>query len=301
MGPGITPPTIKRLILWTCVISISSAFIQSFFDQFQIFPGPQYILSLSWWGLKQWFIWEPLSFLFVQYTPPGGISFSFVVALFFNMYLLWIIGSSILEMIGKRSFLLLYFISGITAGLITLLTMPMTGNYQEIAGSTPAILALLTVWCMAFPEAHIFLFFLIPIKAKWLVAGLIGAILLISFSNQEYAYLILYISAILVGYGYAALAWGWHSPFEFTQKFDSWLAQQGLYWRRHMPSLRRSTKTKEKREEKIIDLRTGLPPENEDAFVDAMLTKISKYGESSLSRSERQRLKEISERKMQKK
>jgi len=49
----------------------------------------------------------------------------------------------------------------------------------------------------------------------------------------------------------------------------------------------------------VIDMNTGKPLDDDDAFVDAMLAKISKQGENSLSWSERRRLNLISERKMQ--
>lgn len=297
-GPLSTPKVIKWLIIITCITATASAAIQELFDLFIIFPGPQNILSLSWWGLKNGFIWEPLTFLFVQ-DAPQGLTLSFFFILAFNMYILWIIGTNVAQAIGDSAFLRLYFSAGIGAGLITLLIMPLTNQYEMIAGLTPALLAVVTVWAMAFPETEIWLFFLIPFKAKWIVAGAVGILVLIALTHLQIPLLVLYLSAVAIGYAYAGIAWGWSSPFPITQKFDAWLARSGLSMRRHTPHwLSKGKKTENISEGKIIDITDAQPIKDDDAFVDAMLAKISKHGEESLSWSEKRRLQGISERKM---
>lgn len=302
-GPVVTPPTIKHLIIWTCVLAILSAIIQLLFDQFELSPGPLQLFSLSWWGINNLYLWQPLSFLFVQPYSPSGITFFSLISLFFTMYMLWVLGTTIYELVGKRSFLRFYFFCGITAGILALFMMPLTGKYGMLAGPAPAILALLTAWSMAYPESEVLLFFLIPIKAKWIMVGLVGAILLITFSQWDIANLFLYIFAIFLGYAYACLAWGWHSPFPLTQRIDSALAATGLKLRRYasIPKWLKFDKSKtsspSSSPDKMIDINTGAPLINDDLFIDQMLAKISKHGERSLSWSERRRMQHISERK----
>lgn len=297
-GPEKTPATIKHLIITTCCIAIASAAIQDLFDLFDIFPGPQSYLSLSWWGLQRGYLWQLFSFIFVQETSTG-LSFSFLVALTFSMLILWSIGSAILDIIGKASFLRLYFFGTFAAAILTLLSILITGQYETIAGITPALIILLTVWAMAFPETEILLFFLIPVKAKWLVISVIGAFLLISLSHLDFSSLFLYLFATLIGYGYAVMAHSWYSPFAFTLPFDLWLSRIASFIRRHNPLPKKTPKDVKSSEIKIIDLSSRHSSLNDDdAFVDAMLTKISKRGEESLSRSERQRLQNISNKKM---
>lgn len=298
-GPSSTPKVIKWLIIVTSITAILSAGIQEIFDLLGYFPGPQAILSLSWWGLKQGFFWEPITFLFVQGSD-SGLSFSFFIVIFFNMYILWILGRNITQAIGNAAFLRLYLMGGIGAGLIALLSMMVTGQHEMISGIIPALLAVVTVWTMAFPETEIYLLFLVPFKAKWMIIGALGVLCFTSLVHLEISHLILYISAVAIGYGYAAIAWGWPSPFPITSKFDAWLGQTGLTMRRRIPRFR-SSEDLEKGKGKIIDITTAQPPKDDDAFVDAMLAKISKYGEESLSWSERRRLQKVSERKMGKK
>jgi len=292
-GPPATPVTIKRLVIFTCVVTILSAAIQGIFDQFGVNPGPEDLLSLSRHGISHLFLWQPVSYFFIQESAPYGLSFFFLTSLFFNMYILWVIGSSILDLVGRKSFLIFYFSAGIIPGLLTLLFMSFTSEYARIAGVAPVLLALLTAWSMAFAEAEILLFFLIPVKAKWLVTGGVGAALLITLSNWELINLVLYLSAIVFGYCYSVIAWSWQSPFSVLMPIDRWLIKIG---KRFGPKAIKIDASKDK----ILDIQTGRPPESDDAFVDSMLERIAKHGESSLSWKERQRLQQISQKKMKK-
>lgn len=299
-GPISTPKVLKWLIIITCSIAIMSTALQDIFDLLGIFPGPQSILSLSLWGLKNGFIWQPLTFLFVQES--AGLSLSFFFMLLLNMYVLWVVGGNLIEVIGKSSFLRLYFIGSIIAGAFALLIMQITGYHEIISGLIPALLIITTVWVMAFPETEILLFFLIPFKAKWVVAFVIGALCIINLFHLEFSLLSLYLAAIVIGYGYAAICHGWSSPFPITKKLDIWLAESGLKMRRNTPQWMHAEKFKKtKDDDKVIDITNAQPLSDDNSFVDAMLSKISKNGENSLTWSERTRLQKISEKKNQNK
>lgn len=304
LGPLNTPPIIKHLILWTTVLTLSLAAIQVICDQFGLTPGPVQLFSLSWQGISHFYLWQPLTFLFMQPYSPLGITFFSLISLFFSMYILWVLGTSIYALVGKWAFIRFYFICGAAAGIVALLAMPLTGKYALIAGSSPAILALLIAWSMAYPENEILLFFLIPIRAKWIAAGLACAILLVALSQWDTVALFLYFSAILFGYIYACAAWGWRSPFPAMQPIDAFLATIGLKLRKFfiLPHWLKFKKNKiaSSSNSKIIDINTGTPIANDDAFIDQMLAKISKYGERSLTWSERRRMQQISERKRKK-
>lgn len=295
-GPDKTPATIKHLILVTSIIAVLSAGVQSVFEHFNVFPGPQNLLSLSWWGIKKGFVWQPLSFLFLQ-EAPGGLTFFFFIALLFNMYLLWVIGSTVYQILGKWAFLRLYFIGGMAAGILSLLSMELTGQYEMLTGIAPVLLILFTVWSMAFPETEILLLFLIPVKVKWIVAAIVGITLLLSLTSFDISHFILYLSAVLISYGYAVMVQGWYSPFPFTLKFDIWLSRLAAKVRQFMPFKGKKTEIKPS-ETKIVDIETGQPIKDDEAFVDAMLAKISKKGEESLTWAEKKRLQEISKNKM---
>jgi hypothetical protein len=115
---------------------------------------------------------------------------------------------------------------------------------------------------------------------------------LIPLSTFNWITLSFYAAAILFGYLYAVMAWELNGPFSWMRLIDrpfgalSLLLKKTGKWR-----------LKKGKEGKIIDFQTGEPLQNDEQFVDAMLEKISKQGEASLSWKERQRLQEISKRK----
>lgn len=298
-GPETTPKTIRRLLIATVIISVLSAAIQTIFEQFTLFPGPQQLLSLSFRGLENGYIWQLFSFLFIQDTGIAGISLSFLINLAFACYLIWNVGTALCELVGEKSFLKLYFFSGIGAGMATLLFMLLVGQDTYLAGNAPVVLALLTVWGMLYAEADIYLFFLIPIKAKWLILAVIGGVLLINLSHLDFASLIYYLWGILSGYLYATMVHGWKSPFKEMLSLDLFFIGLGNSIRRNTSSWVKNSRTESISKGNVVDIQTGQPLKDDDAFVDAMLAKISKRGEGSLSWQEKKRLQQISERKRQ--
>jgi len=84
--------------------------------------------------------------------------------LFFNMFALYIFGSELQIIWGARKFLTYYFFTGIGAGL----TAYLFTNVPTI-GASGAIYGLLLAYGVIFPNRLLFLYFLIPIRAKYLV------------------------------------------------------------------------------------------------------------------------------------
>ena len=286
--PGITPPVIKNLIIATCAVSLFAALTNNLFTYLFGSTGPQDWLSLSWWGVKKLYIWQFISYIFVQYTGFEGITFGYLINLTLSMYFLWIVGSITQERVGTAPFLRLYLLSGVFAGMAALLFMPLLG-YGSLAGPAPALLALLVVWTMLDPHSEIMLFSSIPVKTKWLAALILAGALLICLSQLNLSYFILYMAGALFGYLYALLAWNLEGPFPITHPYDHAIAKIGIKIRQ---TLNKWKGKKGADPKKIIPF-----PLTDDQFVDAMLQKISKHGESSLSWIERRRLDEISNRK----
>ncbi len=94
--------------------------------------------------------------------------------LFFNMFALYIFGSELQRIWGARKFLIYYFFTGIGAGI----TAYLFTNVPTI-GASGAIYGLLLAYGVIFPNRLLFLYFLIPIRAKYLVI-IFGLIELIS-------------------------------------------------------------------------------------------------------------------------
>ena len=114
--------------------------------------------------------------------------------LFFNMFALWMFGNTLENIWGPKRFLLYYILCGLGAGLlqegvqyieyVTQLSqyqmvntgsgvIPMSQylNLMTTVGASGAIYGLLLAFGMMFPNSMIYLYFLVPIKAKWFVIG----------------------------------------------------------------------------------------------------------------------------------
>lgn len=290
-----TSPSLAVLLSITVFITLCSAALEPLFTTVFRINGPQEFLGLSWWGISNRYLWQPMTSLFLQ-SDVYGIGLSFLISLTFSMYLLWLFGSNLIETYGKGPFFRLYFLSGICANLAALFTMTLTGKYTIIAGIGPCLLALFTAWAIQHKDSQLLLFFLIPVKTKWLLAAVSILTLLIPLSELNLVNFMYYSVGLLMGYLYSTIAWQEKTPFEFMENIDDFFIVLG---RKARSKINRLFSMKIK-ENKIVDIQTGKAVLDDDAFVDAMLAKISREGERSLTWQERDRMRKISENKMKK-
>lgn len=113
--------------------------------------------------------------------------------LFFNMFALWMFGNTLENIWGPNRFLLFYFICGIGAGLTQELVqyiqyattlqgfenvriaanhvIPISEylNMLTTVGASGAVYGILLAFGMMFPNSTLYIYFAIPIKAKWFV------------------------------------------------------------------------------------------------------------------------------------
>src|SRR5208337_1375901 len=95
--------------------------------------------------------------------------------LFFNMLALFMFGIPLERKMGSSEFLLYYFFTGIGAGIATGLlfeAMGLGGTY--VLGASGAIFAVLLAFAAFFPDARIFVFGILPMRAPTLVAVYAG-------------------------------------------------------------------------------------------------------------------------------
>ena len=113
--------------------------------------------------------------------------------LFFNMFALWMFGNTLENVWGPNRFLLFYFVCGIGAGLVQELVqyiqyvttlqgyenvriaanqiIPMSEylNLLTTVGASGAVYGILLAFGLMFPNSTLYIYFAIPIKAKWFV------------------------------------------------------------------------------------------------------------------------------------
>ncbi len=125
--------------------------------------------------------------------------------IFFNMFCLWMFGSVIENYLGSKKFIIFYLVCGIGAGLLHLGvlyfenmnllqhidSLPFDQQLDAYArlntatlGASGAIFGCLAAFGMLFPNSMVYVFFLVPIKAKFFVIIIAGLELLLAIQNS---------------------------------------------------------------------------------------------------------------------
>lgn len=291
-----TPKVVRQLILWTCAVTLGVALFDSLLGRSRgSVDLLERLLAFSWDGIRHGFMWQFFTYLFVHPSGGLGISYSLLIELFVNMYLLWLIGSSLVPRIGSRAFLAFYLLCGAGSALSALGLMALSGTHTLLAGSSLSLLASLCLWALFFPEAQLVLFYLVPVKATSLIAIVVGASLLIDLSHWALIHLFASVVAVTLGLIAGVAFWNLSIPFDRLQWLEQWVTRakksgptgSRAQWS-HKPSEGSPSTTK------IFDLKSGRPVDSDDeTFVDRMLDKISREGEKSLTPAEKKRLEQI--------
>ena len=90
--------------------------------------------------------------------------------LFFNMLGLWMFGAELEQVWGQKRFLVFYSASVLAAALTQLIVDALLNVQGPTIGASGGLFGLLLAFAMIFPNRTILLFFVIPMKAKYLVA-----------------------------------------------------------------------------------------------------------------------------------
>lgn len=112
--------------------------------------------------------------------------------IFFNMFALWMFGNVLENVWGPKRFLIFYLVCGVGAGLTqelvqyiqyttqlaqydqvnlggSIVSMDSYLNLMTTVGASGAVYGILLAFGMMFPDSLIYIYFAIPIKAKWFV------------------------------------------------------------------------------------------------------------------------------------
>ncbi len=217
-GFSFFPPVIK----WLLIINFAVFFIQQIVQNimFGNIPG--------WYVLNHYFALNPIVG-FDRFGEPYNfqiwqlITYQFMhggfAHIFFNMLMLWMFGMEIENIWGSRKFLVFYLTSGIGAGLTQVLFSPiLSGALAPTIGASGAIFGVMIAFGMMFPNRYIFVYFLIPMKAKYLIAFLM-AIEVFSIGGMSFVAHLAHIGGAVTGIIFILLDRKYH--FNFDRIFDS--------------------------------------------------------------------------------
>jgi len=170
LGPGPISFALKVLIGANVVMFLITSFAQSVVRYLGLMPADV---------LHQFWVWQLATYMFLH----GGI-----FHILFNMLALWMFGAELERIWGTRYFLKFYFVTGIGAGLLTVVfsTLPFSFAQQVqhsiIIGASGAIYGLLLAYALYFPDRPILMIvFWVPAR---ICVAILGAIALFSSLSE---------------------------------------------------------------------------------------------------------------------
>jgi len=148
-GYGLTP-VIKKLIIIMAALFFLQGVVSS---RINLYLG---LVPLLVW--KKFFLWQLFTYIFLH----GGISH-----ILFNLLALWMFGGELESYWGSGKFLRYFLFCGIGAGICTVVFSP----YQiiPVVGASGAIYGILLAFGWLFPNRPIYMYFIVPIPAKYFV------------------------------------------------------------------------------------------------------------------------------------
>lgn len=232
--------------------------------------------------LTYWLAFEPAH---VLTRPWGMVTYMFVHGgfwhLLINMLMLFFFGPPLEDMWGGREFLKFYFIAGLGGAAASFLFAFNTA----VIGASAAVLGVMLAFAMNWPDMPIYIWGILPIKAKWLITFLavVNLVSATSGGNDGVAHFA-HLGGLAAAFLYLKLD---YRVGEEVQRLRKRVRRRGFTVAAGTGAASgkpRPPKRSRKEEDQLLD------------EVDRVLDKISESGLSSLSDDERRILDEVSKR-----
>lgn len=204
----------------------------------------------------------------------------------FNMLFLWWFGSELEGMYGQKEFLTFYLVAALVGGVGHELQYLVTGHPIPALGASGAVTAVMVLYAFHFPRRTILLFFILPVPIWALVVFQVAQDAFHLFGNRATG---VAVAVHLGGAAFAAAYYNFH--WRLTGFLGGWRA-----WRRQ----RSRPNLKVFRPDEDEAVAVGARPaweidEHLEAKVDAVLEKVARSGQESLTDQERKILMQASE------
>ena len=195
-GPGPLPPAIKALIIANVALFVLQTLSR-------VSSGSDLLTEA--FGLRPAAVVERLAFwqLATYMFLHGG-----VVHILFNMLGLWMFGTEIERMWGTRYFVKYYFVTGIGAGILTVIVSLLPFSFGEalrdaiVIGASGALYGVLLAYGLTFPDRPIYMYMIFPIPAKYFVM-IMGALAFYSSIGESGGVAsATHLGGLVVGYGF---------------------------------------------------------------------------------------------------
>lgn len=285
------PPVIKNLLIINGAIFFLMLLMQNI--NFNGIPAENIIIKwFALWpfGSGAFGIWQLISYQFLH----GGFSH-----ILFNMFALWMFGAEIENIWGSKKILIFYLLCGVGAGFIHMLLSPiLTEGAAPTIGASGSVYGIMIAFAMMFPNRLIYLYFLIPVKAKFLIGFLIILeLLLVDKAGSGVAHLA-HLGGALVGFIFIMLDKNTDVPLK-----DMLNMSRKSKWQSSQKESNSIFNVFNKKEEKVSDANyyeIDNDKVDDDKItqddIDKILDKISQSGYKNLTEREKKILFEASKR-----
>ena len=283
-------PRMTRAVQWLLALNIGVYFLQlTLFGSDAIYSA----LALDPARFpSEW--WTVLTYMFVH---------AWLAHLAFNMFTLWMFGPRLEQVWGTRSFVQFYLWCGLGGAMAHL----VFAQHSAVIGASGAISGVLVAYALRWPDEEVYLFGVIPMKSRWLIAAMIGMNIIFALSPGSGIDWTAHVGGMAFGWIFLKL-----SSLGGLTRVRGWVSavpEESEDMPRAVPRNRPPMRDQARGVDKVVArsnavvLRESKPlqhapkqesPKEYAARVNRVLDKISQHGIDSLSRDERQLLEEMS-------
>ena len=314
-------PTITKNLLIINILAYVAMFV---FSKVIVIDGIPFnlndYLGLHFFMASDFHLYQLFTYMFMH----GGIEH-----ILLNMFMLWMFGCVVENVWGAKRFLFYYIFCGVGAGLFQEMAQfaqfyyiaseqipgfsianitQVAHNSQQVlnlwttVGASGAIYAILLAFGMLFPEQKMFIIPIpIPIKAKWIVIGsaVVELASAMGSSGDNIAHLAhlggMVFGFFLIRYWQKHPFGGYYGQLKGEQFFENlkskWEQRTGKTGNGHDPHpYNKATNHSAMATPKENDWDYNARKQQEQAEIDRILDKIRKSGYDSLTKEEKQKL-----------
>jgi membrane associated rhomboid family serine protease len=274
-----------KVIKYLLISNVALFLLVHFFALFKIqgVPLSPYLMPLfALYPLGHGFqIWQLFTYMFMH----GDF---WHLAL--NMFALWMFGMDLENDWGSKRFAWYYFLCGLGAGISNLLISPLFGTSGPTIGASGAVYGILLAFGMTYPNRPIFVYFLLPLQAKYFVL----IYLVLELYNG--------VTGTMDGIAHFAHLGGAAVGFLILSTGQRFLPVQKIWERtkERFTAQEHATTRSYRRENEVSDAQYYDITDEESRInqqrVDEILDKISQYGYQSLTEEEKRILFEASKK-----
>ncbi|MEO8908997.1 MAG: rhomboid family intramembrane serine protease [Gemmatimonadaceae bacterium] len=283
-------PRMTRAVQWLLALNIGVYFLQlTLFGQDAVYSAlaldPARFPS-AWWTV--------LTYMFVH---------AWLAHIAFNMLTLWMFGPRLEHVWGSRTFIKFYLWCGLGGAIAHLIF----AQHSTVIGASGAISGVLVAYALRWPDEEVYVFGVIPMKSRWLIAAMIGMNIVFALSPSSGIDWTAHVGGMVFGWLLLKV-----SSFGGLTRVRGWVSSvpdEPEDMPRAVPRNRSPVRDRARGVDEVVArsnaivLRESKPlqhvPRQESskeyaAKVNLVLDKISQQGIDSLTRDERRLLEEMS-------